>query len=238
MTSTKEWPSDGGPHTSDSIGQALAGLVARDSAGNPIPGMIAPPAITAVGGTWKVQVSRFVYVRNVAGRAVFAPLSAAEQIDIPNAASIPAGQARIDRLVFDATTGIVRVPGVVSASPVAPADGGMVRVATVRVQAGDSQVVAARVIPDFARTRLVGGARVSGVVAPRSVVASGSSSVPVVFPVGMFDAPPIVQATLSPGVRDCSVYVENITKDGCTIGLGSNSVVSRTLGALWVAEAA
>lgn len=146
MTSYKEWPSDGGPHTSDSIGQALAGLVARDSSGNPVAGMLAPPAVAPVAGAWKVQVGRFVFVRNVAGAARFSGLSNAEQVDVVPATAIPAGQSRIDRVAWDAATGeLVYVQGVAGTSPAAPSIGANAPVVRVLVQAGDAQVVAARV---------------------------------------------------------------------------------------------
>lgn len=158
MTSTKEWPSDGGPHSSDTIGQALAGLVVRDSAGNPIPGMIAPPTITAVGGAWKVEVSRFVYVRDVAGSARFSPLSAAEQHDIASAVGIPAGQSRIDLIVWDAVAGALSVvAGTPGTSPAAPGSA-LVKVAEVRVASGDAQVVAGQIRPVFAVAEIVGAA--------------------------------------------------------------------------------
>lgn len=232
MTSYKEWPSDGGPQTSDSIGQALAGLVARDSDGNPIAGMLAPPTVAPVTGAWKVQVSRFVSVRNVAGAARFSGLSAAEQVDIPNSASIPAGQARIDRIVFDPATGLVRFAGTPGASPVTPGDGGFVRVATVRVVSGDSQVIAGQVVPDFVRSRLAGADSVQGVVSPRAIAAGGVTAVPITFPPNSFTSPPVVLVTGVGNARDATAHADNVTKDGFTLRLGSVGP-SRTLGANW-----
>lgn len=154
MTSYKEWPSDGGPHTSDSIGQALAGLVARDSSGNPIEGMLAPPSVTAVIGAWKVQVSRFVYVRNVAGAARFSGLSASEQVDVANAAGIPSGQSRIDLIVWDAVNAALSVvTGAPASSPSAPTSA-FAPVARVLVKSGDAQVVLAQITPTFVKTAL------------------------------------------------------------------------------------
>lgn len=155
MTSFREWPSDGGPHTPDSIGQALSGLVARDSAGLPVEGMLAAPAVSAVSGAWKVQVGRFVHVRNVSGSARFSGLSNAEQHDIGNASTIPVGQARIDRVAWNAGTGAIQViPGVPGTSPAAPALGGLAPVLRVRVNAGDAQVVTAQITIDYVSTRL------------------------------------------------------------------------------------
>lgn len=154
MTSYKEWPSDGGPHTSDSIGQALAGLVARDSSGNPIAGMLAPPTMTVVTGAWKVEVSRFVYVRNVAGAARFSGLSAAEQVDVANAAGIPAGQSRIDLIVWDAVNAALSVvAGSPASSPPVPSTA-FVPVARVLVKSGDAQVIPAQITPVFVKAAL------------------------------------------------------------------------------------
>lgn len=154
MTSFKEWPSDGGPHTSDSIGQADAGLVARDASGNPISGMLAPPTITAVTGAWKVQVGRFVYLRNVAGGARRSGLSAAEQVDIANAAGIPAGQSRIDLIVWDAVSAALSVvTGTPAASPSVPTTV-FVPVARVLVKSGDAQVIPAQITPVFVKAAL------------------------------------------------------------------------------------
>ncbi len=171
MTTFREWPSDGGPHTSDSIGQALSGIVARDSAGNPIPGMVAPPVVAAVPGTWKVQVGRFVYVRNVSGAARFSGLSASEQVDITNSAAIPSGQARIDLVAWNAVAGALAVvTGTAAVSPVAPSPGGLAPVATVRVNNGDAGVVPARVAPAYVVSG--GGSSVTNTV---PVVLSGGT---------------------------------------------------------------
>lgn len=172
MTTFREWPSDGGPHTADSIGQALSGMVARDGSGNPVPGMVAPPTVSAVGGAWKVQVGRFVYVRNVTGAARFSGLSASEQVDITDSAAIPAGQSRIDLVVWNAVSGALSViAGTASASPVAPSAGGLAPVATVRVNNGDAGVVPARVAPAY----VMSGGGASSVTNTVPLVLSGAT---------------------------------------------------------------
>lgn len=160
MTSFHSFPSDGGPHDADSIGQALAGLIRRES-GVPKVGMLQPPTVAGVGSSWKVQIGRFVYLHQVDGAVELSGLSEAEQVDIASASGIPAGQARIDRVCWNrATSKLVVLTGTVAASPSAPAAGGLASVATVRVNSGDGMVVAARVAADFVTTELVGSADV------------------------------------------------------------------------------
>lgn len=238
MTTFKTWPSDGGPHTSDSIGQALAGFIARDGSGNPVEGMLGAPVVSAVAGAWKVQVGRFVYVRNVSGSARLNGLSAAEQVNIDSSASIPAGQSRIDVVIWDAVAESLSVAkGTPAATPVAPSTSGYVPIAQVQVNSGDAQVVSGQITTVFTRSRLAGGAVAVGTVSKRSVVAGGATSVAVTFPAGMFSEPPNVQATVLGSMRDVNVSVDDITATGCTITLGSNSIVARTFGATWRAEA-
>lgn len=238
MTSYKEWPSDGGPHTSDSIGQALAGLVARDSDGNPIEGMIAPPTVTAVGGAWKVQVSRFVYVRDVAGSARFSPLSASEQHDIANASTIPVGQSRIDRVVWDPIAGVLDVvTGVPGASPVLPGIGANKPVARVRVQAGDAQVVQARITPDFDVAMIAGLPRVyMENVSARSVPRQGGVDVYITFPDGMFSGPPNVQFTTLAGTRGARSLVVSRTATTCQVVLINDTGTAQQIGGFLRAE--
>lgn len=158
MTAFLSFPKDGGPHSGASVGQALAGLVARDSAGMPRKGMIAAPSVAAVAASWKVEVGRFVYVHHVNGAVQFSGLSEAEQVDITPATEIPAGQARIDRIVWNPTTAALDVlEGTAAASPVAPALGSNAAVARIRVDSGDGMTVAAKVAAEFEATDLAGG---------------------------------------------------------------------------------
>lgn len=242
MTAIFGFPRDGHTYSSADVGRALAGLIQRDANGVPVAGMLATaPKLTAVNGAWRVEVGRFVYVHQVACAVQLSGLAVPVQVDIvPAAGDIPAGQARIDLICWNVdTAALVVAKGTPSASPVAPSNGGMARVGTVRVNAGDGQVVAERVANDSTLTQLAGSLGVAkGVVTARSVAAHGSVTVPVTFPVGMFDEPPIVLVSGFGGSRDTEVYVVSVTKDGCVIGLGSNSVVARTFGAMWRAERA
>lgn len=146
MTAFPEFPKDAYSFSAAEVGQALAGLVARDAAGLPLDGMMALPAVAAVASSWKVQVGRLVFVRGVAGAVRFSGLSAAEQIDVTNAAGIPAGQSRIDRIAWNpAAAALVYVQGAPAVTPVAPSIGANAPCVRVVVQAGDGSVAPARV---------------------------------------------------------------------------------------------
>lgn len=160
MTSFPEWPKDAHDFSAAEVGQAFSGLVARDSAGMPLEGMIAAPTVAAVASAWKVQIGRFVFVRNLSGSARFSGLSAAEQVDVVNASTIPAGQSRIDRIAWSPITGaLVYLEGTPAVSPVAPALGAHAPVVRVLVQVGDSMVVPARVTPEFVYVGFAGERR-------------------------------------------------------------------------------
>ena len=147
------FPKDGGPHSRVSVGQALAGLVARDDEGLPRVGMLAVPDVSAVASSWLVEVGRFVHVHHDDGAVQFTGLSDSEQVEVTSAADIPAGQARIDRIGWDASASeLVVLEGVVSASPVAPGLGALYPVAQVRVDSGDGMLSVVKVSPEFVRT--------------------------------------------------------------------------------------
>lgn len=239
MTGFPEFPKGGHAFSADEAGTAFAGLIRRDSAGMPVPGMLGGgPKLSAVAAAWKVEVGPFAYARRIAAAVGFSGLSAAEQVDITSSATIPAGQARIDRVCWNPVDStLVVIPGTPGTSPIPPADGGLIRVLLVRVNAGDGAVIQGQVTPEFAVTGLAGGDRVAqGVVAKRSIHAGGSVEVEVAFPVGMFTEPPVVMVTVWDVVRDVNAGVVSVTTEGCVISLGSNSVVSRTFGAHWRAE--
>lgn len=239
MAGFPEFPANGHAFSAAETGEALASFIRRDSAGAPVPGMLVAPTLTAVASSWQVRVSPFGYVRKVGNGVAFSGQATDGLVTIAPATSIPAGQSRIDRIVWDtAAAALAVVTGTPAGSPVAPSDGGMVRVGRVLVVAGDSAVVQAKITPDFAVTGLAGGGRVAqGTVAKRTVGAGSSIEVPVVFPVGMFSTPPVVQVTVMDVVRDVNAGISgDVTTDGFTISLGSNSVVARTFGASWRAE--
>lgn len=150
MAGFKEFPTDGYEFSAAEVGQALAGLVARDGSGQVKAGMLATPAISAVPMSWRVSVGRFVYVRGVSGAARFSGLPADEEVEITSATGIPAGQARIDAVAWDPDTSTLSVvEGTPAVSPSAPSIGGLAPVLTVLVQSGDGAVVEGQVSPDF-----------------------------------------------------------------------------------------
>lgn len=168
MTGFPEWPQDDYDFSAAEVGQAMAGLVVRDAAGFPVEGMLAEVPAAAVPGAWKVEVGRFVYVRNVLGSARFSGLSGAEQVDVTNAAALTSGQSRIDRIAWNPIISeLVYVQGVPGASPAVPSIGGNAPVLRVLVQAGDGMVVAARVTSDAV---LVGLAREQRPIATSTIV--------------------------------------------------------------------
>lgn len=240
MTGFPEFPKGGHAFSADEAGTAFAGLIRRDAAGMPVPGMLAAPKITAVAAAWKVQVGPFAYARRIAAAVGFSGLSAADQVDIVSSATIPAGQARIDRVCWNAVdSSLVVIAGTPATSPVPPADGGLVRVLLVRVNAGDGSVIQGQITPEFEKTGLAGESQdVWGMISRRSVVAGGATYVDVAFPPGSFTSPPLVMISQLEGSRDTGVSVESITKDGFRAMLGSMSVVSRQVGATWQARAA
>ena len=162
MAAFEEFPRDADAISAENAGLALAGFLARDSAGAPMPGMLAAPKLSAVASAWKVQVGAFVYARVVNAAAYLGGISAAVQVDIvPAAGDVPTGQSRIDRIVWDpATAALSVVKGTPAASPAVPSAGGKVPVARVRVDAGDGMVIASKVTRDFAATSIGGSLEV------------------------------------------------------------------------------
>lgn len=161
MTAFMGFPQDGHAFSAAEVGQALSGLVVRESTGIPRTGMIgAGPSVTAAPASWKVQVSPFTYVHQVSGAVQFSGLSAAEQVDIlPAAGSVPTGQARVDVVCWDpAAAELLVVEGAPAVSPTTPTTGLLARIATVRVNAGDGMVVAGQVAPVFQFADRVTGA--------------------------------------------------------------------------------
>lgn len=153
------FPKDAYDFSSADVGQALAGLIARDGAGMPVEGMLAAPSVAAVPAAWKVRVGRFVHVSHVSGAVRFSGVKADTDADIAPAAGIPAGQARIDRIGWDvAAEALTVLTGTAASSPDAPALGALKPVARVRVDAGDGMVVASKVTPEFTQTGLAGAA--------------------------------------------------------------------------------
>lgn len=231
------FPEDDHPYYADEVGLALAGLVQREPDGSPRTGMLGAPTVSAVPSAWKVEVAAFAHVHDVSRSVRFTGRSTASQVDIVSAAGIPGGQARIDLIVWDPDEqDLVVIQGTASASPTPPADGGLVQVATVRVNAGDAMVIQGRIVPVYATTSLVGGdAALHGKVAKRAIPSTGNASVPITFPPGSFSEPPIVQVSLWGNARDCNATYDNVTANGFTLILGSNSPVDRVGGASWSA---
>lgn len=237
MTAFPKFPQDGHDFSANEVGDALAGLFQRDENGAPVAGFLGAPQVTAVPSSWNVQVAPFMHVIKVgSGGVALSGLSAAEQITLDSAAGIPGGQARIDVICWDTDDSeLVVVKGTPAAVPVVPSMVGLETIADVRIQAGDSRVMDERIELAFWETRLASTqfAGVTGEVAARPVPAGGVVRVPVVYPAGMFDAPPPLFVSLRGGIRDVNVSTESETKDGFTLVLGSNAVVPRTFGAWW-----
>lgn len=173
MTSFVGFPQDSYDFSANEVGQALAGLVPRGVDGLPKRGWLKGPSVAAVAAAWKVQVGRGVYVDHAAGAVSLSGVSDVEQLDIEPATNIPAGQSRIDRVVFDPASGVLSVvQGVDAVSPVAPSIGALVPVSRVLVQSGDGMVVGSRVSPDFV---IVGPDRFSVYAAPGYAVAASTT---------------------------------------------------------------
>lgn len=77
----------------------------------------------------------------------------------------------------------------------------------------------------------------SGSVAKADVVSTGSLTTPITFQFP-FSSPPVITVALWGNVRDCQVFVDAVTPAGFTLGRGSNSVVTRNIGAFWTASIA
>lgn len=238
------FPTDALDYYADEVGLSLAGLIRRESDGSPRVGMIAPgPSVEAVAASWKVQVSPFTHVHHLSGSIRFTGQSASEQVDITPATTIPAGQARIDLVAWDLDEReLFVIEGTPGTSPTAPAYGGMVPVAEVRVNSGDGMVIAGQVTAVYETTALAGdGRKARGVVAARSVGAHDQVAVPIVFPSGKFTEPPVVLVSHSgsgTNPRDTGAAYRDVTKDGFTFLLTSTSPVVRTIGGSWSAEQA
>lgn len=237
MATYEEWPRDSHDFTAAEVGEAHAGLFRRLVNGTPREGVLGAPYITAVPSSWKVSVPPFTYVRVSGGAVYLSGVSATEEVDINTAAGIPSGQARRDLICWDREAAeLVYIAGTPAASPSLPSDGGLPRLAEVRVNSGDASTIAGQVSNEYAIAALVNGPiPQKGTVSKRNVPKGGVVNVLVTFD-PPFDVTPNVQATPWGDARDCNVQVDTITPGGCTIRLGSMASVNRTLGAQWRAE--
>lgn len=215
------FPTDALDYYADEVGLSLAGLIRRESDGSPRVGMIAPgPSVEAVAASWKVQVSPFTHVHHVSGSIRFTGQSAATQVDITPATGIPAGQARIDLIVWDLDEQeLFVIDGTPGTSPTPPAYGGMVPVAEVRVNSGDGIVIASQVKPVYESTSLAGSGRSEvGVVPPAHIPGNSTTITNVVFPSGAFTEPPvIVTGILADVAEGLQATITNVTANGFTL---------------------
>lgn len=238
MTAFPEFPQNGHEFSAAEVGEALAGLILRDGAGVPVPGVLGGVTVTAVPTAWKIEVSPFTYVRAVGDGVGMSGLSAAEQHDIASAVGIPAGHARIDLVCWDPVgSSVIVVEGAVSATPAAPFDGGLVRLATVRVNSGDGAVIAGQVGHVFDVTALAGA---GDVTVPAQLTGASSWSgwfsfqpiVDVVFP-KPFKGVPNLQATGNfSGEAVQQFQVTNVTPTGFSgrvIRLGHATPIAGTI---------
>lgn len=199
MTVYVAWPQDDYDFSAYDVGSAMAGFIQRDSAGVPLPGFIGvAPKVTAVPSAWKAEVSLFSYAAVDNGAVQISGLNGAEQVDItPAAGSVPAGQARIDLICWDAVdTELVVVEGTPAVTPVNPSIGSLVLIASVRVNAADGMVLGGQVLVEAAVVPLT-GQEVSekGIVARRSIGRTKSVTVTVPLTAGKFSSTPMVQVT-------------------------------------------
>lgn len=248
MTAFVGFPQDGHSFSANEVGQALAGLIARDNAGVPRVGMLGDgPTVTAVAASWRVQVDRFVYVHQIAGAVQFSGLSAAEQVDIvPAVGDVPAGQARIDLVCWNpVSAALVVLKGTPAVSPVAPAAGALAPVERVRVNAGDGMVVQAQLAAAFEHAALAQSAssRQFGVLAHMAggTSLSGqmftSATFAVAFPTP-FDDVPYLQVTSQASNSSTAQWAQpfNVTKSGFQFRIVSVNAAPVTGSISWEAE--
>lgn len=226
MSTFMGFPQSGHSFTADEVGQALAGLIARDSNGMPKTGMLgSQPSVTAVNGAWKVAVGRFVYVHSVLGAVQLSGVSESEQLDIvPAVGDIPNGQSRIDRVCWKPEDAeLVVLKGIPGSDPVAPSAGAFARVALVRVASADGAVIAGQITVDAAVTSLAGGgsetrtlnAPLAGASAWNGVL-SWQSIAPVTFQ-QPFAAAPALQVTAEHKSEAVQVFqLTGVTATGFT----------------------
>lgn len=145
------FPQDVHSFSAAEVGAALSGLVVREPSGLPRTGMLGKgPKLTAVPASWKVEASPFVYAHTANGGTQWSGETDPVQKDIAPAASIPAGQARIDVLAWDPVAAALSVvQGTAGTNPVAPSVGALVSVGEVRVNAGDGMVLQAQITPKY-----------------------------------------------------------------------------------------
>ena len=149
------FPEDDHEYYADEVGLTLAGLFAREASGLPRTGILAlRPEITAVAGSWRVRVGQFTYVHQINRAVQLSGIENAQEVDItPASGNIPAGQARIDLVVYDpATAALSVVTGTPATSPVVPSAGSLVQYAQVRVNAADGGVLQSQITPVFKMT--------------------------------------------------------------------------------------
>lgn len=173
MSTFVGFPQSGHSFSASEVGLALAGLIVRDGDVPKVGFLGVGPTVAAVAASWKVEVGRCVYVHQVAGAVQFSGVSSPEQVDIAPSTGIPAGQARIDLVVWNPNTAsLLVVQGTPAVSPVVPSSGS-VPVARVLVASGDGMVVAGQVSPVFVTTSVVGADPVAQSYSP---VVSGYES--------------------------------------------------------------
>lgn len=226
MTEVFGFPRDGHTYSADEVGRALAGIFQREADGTPRVGIVGePPTAVPISASWQLEVGVFSYVHQVVGSVQLSGLSDAEQVAItPAAGSIPVGEARIDRVVWNPVAAELSViEGTPAVSPVKPSADGFAPLFTVRVNAGDGMIIAGQVEPDFQTTALAGSgdlpaAIAVGVIAESHISGMSTIITPVTFPVGMFDAPPVVIATpIATAAAGIDVSVSDVTAEGCNI---------------------
>lgn len=240
MATVTGWPRDGYLIHADELSNFFAGLIRRDDAGLPIPGVLGALKGVAVPSAWQVEISPLTFVELVNTTGVrLSGESAASLVDItPAAGSVPAGQSRIDLICWDTEAAAFSVvEGFPAVTPAVPSSGGSEPLFQVVVAAGDGQVIQGQITPVYAVTALAGDSRVDkGYVSPRSIPARSTITVPITFKAGLFDVAPNIQLTATGGTTEITLLVDNRTAAGCDVVIRSDLSIARSVGVMWRAE--
>lgn len=164
MTQFPGFPSNDFDFHFEEAGGALAGLLARTTAGDVIPGVLANrESILSAGDAWSIRVAPFVAARSKGRSVLLGGSTENVSIDVPAA---PAANSRIDvvyTLPADVGAGdppvavavASGVPGAVPSRPSLPV--GAIELGTVTSRAGQSSAAQATIVETFPFAALHGG---------------------------------------------------------------------------------
>ncbi|MEV8336970.1 hypothetical protein [Leucobacter sp. NPDC077196] len=164
MTEFPGFPSNGIDFHYEELGAALAGLIVRDGAGVPRPGVLpCRETLVTAGSGWTLNVAPFVAVRADGRKVLIGGTDEALQVTV---APAPSANARIDVVYslpanVDAGDPIEAVAvrqGTAATAPVKPSiPAGAVELATFRVPAGAASAAGATITNTFPFTVAAGG---------------------------------------------------------------------------------